>query len=558
MIVSPRGPHGYQVVSPDYSPTLASLSREIPGLVRSGREAYGRPDAVRVLVRELRARGLRVEGEVGHDRPPPPILSALDKSLRPYQREAVAFLLDRKRAILADSMGLGKTRSSIEAAALAGGPVLVVCPAYVVPVWAGVRGSSRGELGKWAPGATVAVCTGDKHRKISVDGAKPVPFVNQETDFFVVSYDSLHSWVRCLPPMRTVILDEAHYLINEKSRRSGAVRTVTRTSPYVFALTGTPMTNRPRDLWNLLDTLCEGSFGAFFPFALRYCGASKINVPGRGDVWSFDGASRLDELGERLRSFMIRRTLRDVALQLPAKTRTILPIPTKFSGSHEALLDVSTSQRRAAFQRRLDEAVEAKLDTIISYALDAAKGGAKVVAFTHRREIASRIAEAVAEDGIPSGLIHGGLDPSKRAETAARLQGYQGGAVLAATIDSAGVGIDLSWASTGIAAELVTEPHKFLQAEARLHRHGQTLPVQFVYPIAIGTIDEIVARVIVSRLSNFEEAVGTTGESLGTDLEGASETSVMADLYAAIDSTATDLSSLFDTPVEGTTEEADL
>ncbi len=184
---------------------------------------------------------------------------------RTYQKEAAKFLIDKKRAILGDTMGLGKSCSALTAAKEVGGKTLIVCPSYVRGVWA----APNGELAKWWRDASA----------IMLKGTKPSPI---DADVVVIHYDILHAWVDALRDWGPVamIIDEAHALMSSDSRRTKACRAIANSCEYVWGLTGTPLTNRPRDLFGVVDTIRPGTFGSFFKFALRFCDAHKITVGG--------------------------------------------------------------------------------------------------------------------------------------------------------------------------------------------------------------------------------------------------------------------------------------
>ena len=157
-------------------------------------------------------------------------------------------------------MGLGKTRQAIIALHVAepGGPYLVVCPASVKRNWAR-------EIEAALPDARVQIMAGK-------GDVAPL-----EAEWVVVNYDILsahaqrlaaHGWLG-------VVFDETHYVKNHQSQRSKQARAIVAavSDPVVYALTGTPLTNRPRDLFPLLQ-LCQHALGkSFLSFAKRYCAA---------------------------------------------------------------------------------------------------------------------------------------------------------------------------------------------------------------------------------------------------------------------------------------------
>lgn len=418
-------------------------------------------------------------------------------------------------------MGLGKTASAISAAHKIGERTLIVCPSYVRGVW--WNETTGGELRKWRPLSSNEVV-------FIPSGVKRLAPIPAEATTIVIHYDILHAWAVQLAEWRpyVVIFDEVHALQSDKSLRSKAAKLVARTAEYVWGLSGTPLTNRPKDLWNVLDTLVPGRFGGFFKFGLRYCDAHQAQVTPTKRVWKFDGKSNLPELGERLKSVMLRRTASDVALQLPAKTRQMVyvDVPAKARLS-------SKEPTQTELRRLLDAAADAKLPEALALVLGHLQEGAKVVAFTHRRSVAEWLCDSLRESGCAAELVHGGVSALRRGAAIERVKLAPGGAAMVATVDSSSTGIDLSFASVAVFVELSWQPHTLLQAEARLHRFGQQLTVLIQYVIANGTTDELVANVVIGKLDTFAQTIGETGETLDADLRG-SEDDILGELYAAI------------------------
>src|SRR5215213_5267471 len=231
----------------------------------------------------------------------------LAEGLFTHQVDGVAFLLGRRRAILADDMGLGKTRQSIVALTEAApvGPWLVVCPASVKRNW-------EREIRVARPGDRVHVC-----------GPQDPPPVGY-TGWVVINYDIIAKVDALLEdlPWTGIVFDEAHYLKNHTSQRSKVARELVAAAPdaVLHALTGTPLTNRPRDLFPLLQLVGHPMGRSFLSFAKRYCDAQH-----NGFGWVTDGASNLDELRVQLHGVMLRRTKAEV-LDLPPKLRSWLPV----------------------------------------------------------------------------------------------------------------------------------------------------------------------------------------------------------------------------------------
>lgn len=457
--------------------------------------------------------------------------------LRDYQKVGVDFLLKSapKGCILADGMGLGKTRQAIEFAKTLNKRTLIVCPSYVRGVWAHYQQVApatlelHGEIAKWWPNKAVCLPQGvQPHKWLAAQ--PPMKWY----DIVVIHYDILHAWVEELVAWapKVLILDECHALMSDKSRRSKAVRAVAAVAKWRVGLSGTPMTNRPRDLWNVVDTIRPNALGGFFRYAIRHCAGHRKTVhPLRPPVWDFNGQSNLDELHTKLAPMMLRRTLTDVHLELPAKTRQVINIDVGKTGLSGATLRPGGD--RGQLRAALDIAADKKLEAVSGILAEHLAVGSRVVCFTYRRKVAEWLVDRARLEGFEADYIHGGVSQEARQEIVAAAKLQDGAHLLCATIDSASVGIDLSYASVGVFCELTWEPHELLQAEARLHRFGQKNPVLVQYMIASGTSDEIVAGVVVDRLAQFEAAIGPTGESLGAELTG-SEDDIMAQIYAAV------------------------
>lgn len=429
--------------------------------------------------------------------------------LRPYQQEGVKFLQSGS-GILADDMGLGKTATALHALPRSNTRCLIVCPNYVKSVW-------HAELHKWL-----------SYEAWDCRGTSPAA-LNPNTHTVICHYDVLKAWSPVLTQWAPthVVFDEAHALMNESSQRSKAAREVVRQAERVWMLTGTPLTNRPRDLWNVVDICRPGYLGGFFKFALRYCDAQQKQVTPMKRVWVFSGKSNLQELGERLRPIMLRRTKSDVSSQLPPKTRQLIWADIK---STALMLNAGTG---AGLRKALDASADRKLPEVERLLLGHLEAGHKVVCFTWRKSVAESLQQAGIAAGYASEVVHGGVSTLIRGSRIQRCRDATT-SLLTATIDSSGTGIDLSYADVVVFAELSWEPHKLLQAEARAHRFGQQNPVLIQYVCARNTSDEIVANVVLDKLGVYEDVMGKGDDGLRDSL-GESEEDIMSQLNAAIE-----------------------
>jgi SWI/SNF-related matrix-associated actin-dependent regulator of chromatin subfamily A-like protein 1 len=229
----------------------------------------------------------------------------------PYQLEGIAFARSRTGTLLADEQGVGKTIETIGLINALGDDlpyILIVCPATMRLVW-------RTELERWL----------FKRLSIGVVGTDSVPVeLLSRVNILIINYDRLWK-TRDLILDRNwdlVILDEVHLIKNPDTYRSrvvGQLQAVRR-----LALSGTPMPNRPIELYPILSWLDPSRWPAEgkFKFALRYCAARSTTFG-----WDMNGSSHTEELGNVLRStVMIRRTKAEVLPQLPPKFRRVVEL----------------------------------------------------------------------------------------------------------------------------------------------------------------------------------------------------------------------------------------
>jgi len=357
-----------------------------------------------------------------------------------------------------------------------------------------------------------------------------MPTVDPEAKLIIIHYDILHAWANAIKAWGPVLvlLDEFHQVIEPSSRRAKAVRTVCSGANMRVALTGTPLPIRIREFWNMVDTLSPGRFGEkFWNFGLRYCAGHQETIEAIGkSVWNFDGASNEVELHDRLKWLMLRRTLDESGLELPPKTRQVVWIDSAKKTRRGGSIPI---KNKAALRAALDLAADQKMPQALDYVRNAAQGSS-VVVFCYRRAVAEYFAR---ETG--GAFIHGGIPVSRRDKilTESRTRSH---GVLAVTIDSCGVAIDMTFATVACFVELTYDPNELLQAEKRVHRPGQKRPVLISYLLGRGSVDEIINQVVISRFRQDQVVVGKTGEKLDSALGGAEMTTdaVLAEIFAGV------------------------
>ena len=457
---------------------------------------------------------------------------ALGAKLFPHQIDGVAFLLGRRRAILADDMGLGKTRQAIVSLrhASPGGPYLVVCPASVKRNWAR-------EIGQAIPGCAIHI----------VEGGRAVPL--SDSEWTIVNYDILSKHMDGLGrvPWAGVVFDEAHYLKNHTSARSRLARQLVESAarkaprePPVYLLTGTPLTNRPRDLFVLLQLVGHSLGRSFLSFAKRYCAAEKTEYG-----WKTDGASNIEELTVQLHGVMLRRTKNQV-LALPPKLRTWLPVdcpPGTGAREFRDLVDLLAERGRTG----LDPGAVAdgrRADTPAGPADESAAedrgsqgGGCHRVRVRGRRSgregdrvLVLRGDSAGARDHLRR--CCGAADGTDARAEAAGTRGQ-----VPAGRDRPGIpgqhhrrrrGAQPDRRDPVVFNDLDWVPANHWQAEDRAYRIGQTRTVNVTYLVARGTVDDFVQSVLETKAALVNAVV--EGEALAGDLSG----SVLDELQRAL------------------------
>jgi len=431
----------------------------------------------------------------------------ITRGLYTHQVEGVAFLMQRRRAILADDMGLGKTRQAIVSLIHTEptGPYLVVCPASVKRNWAR-------EIGLVDDEVPVHIIGPDDPPAADVDG------------WVIINYDVLKKHASHLSNFnwKGLIFDEAHYLKNHTSQRSklvGQLLDAVPGDPVVYALTGTPLTNRPRDLFVLLQIVGHPMGRSFLSFAKRYCAAYKNDYG-----WVTDGASNLEELAIELHGTMLRRNKEDV-LDLPPKLRTWLDVEVKEGTAQKEMevvlglllqgqrqqagpTDVPVGRDRARLVAQLTKVrrklAEAKTNTTIEYVQNILDQGDKVLVFSCFDAPLKKIYKRFGDAAV---LLTGATPADKRQGLVDRFQAEEGVRVFVANILAGGVGLNLTAAQQVVFNDLDWVPANHWQAEDRAYRIGQERSVHVAYMVAEKTVDEFVRTVLETKAALVSSVV---------------------------------------------------
>jgi len=281
-----------------------------------------------------------------------------------------------------------------------------------------------------------------------------------------------------------------------------------------IATTATPVDDRTRDLWGILDLLEPRAWGTFRAFALRYC-------DGKEGLHGFDasGSSNERELAGRLSCVMHDVPSEEVRRHLPGKRRETWQIgqteQVKPSGGWERALKAAAKLGPTnLLEARLAMAASAKRRAVIARVGEHLAEGAKAVIFTARREDCEELAEALRNlrgRGAPAAVWcgHGGHDQDDRRAMLLEYAAHPGPCVLVGTGQAWGTGVDgLQCTDLAVFALLPYTPGQLDQWEGRFTRLGQDRPVTILYPIAEHTADEHLADILLNKLPAVEALVG--------------------------------------------------
>lgn len=449
-------------------------------------------------------------------------------SLFPHQRAAVETILTHRRVVLGHQPGMGKTltMATVAAAVAAeGGRSIVICPPTLIhSVW--VR-----EIRSQFPALKVE----------AVEGRTPRP-VAADTDVVVVGYAVLKHRQADLIGFgaRALLLDEAHKVKHVKSAQSKATYAIASSLPadaIVVAATGTIVDNHLADAWHPIRVTGDRNLRAvsggvsFQAFANRHC---HVSHNGYGLV--VRGALDMEATRRTLVSTCMVSVDRDVALSLPERTTSLLPVavPRADRASYDRAADDpfafvrSTKGNAAAARMSKAEAIAvlnllrrmsgvATAKTTAGYVADLVEQGEQVVVMAEHVEVIDTIVTELAAQGIAAGVINGSTGKAAKVRLVDEFQSKVL-PVIVCNFVSGGVGLTLHAAANIVFAELPWTPGGFEQCASRIYRAGQTrrcVTHVLVMEDSIASImwDSLSAKTIVADAVN----TGRTGVTIPLD-----------------------------------------
>ena len=426
-----------------------------------------------------------------------------------FQEKGSIWLASRITALLADEQGLGKTAQAISAInLLKAKKILIVCPASVRNVW-------LMELQNWLDMSWL---------KISVISQADFQ-IPQDSDIVISSYDILTYGGKYDKEKRfqgsavydqitarqwaVGIWDEAHYLKNRDSLRTQITlckNGIAAHCAYKWYLTGTPVLNRPSELYAILranapDTIAP--YLSYTAFTEHFCGGYWDGIQ-----WWDKGATNCKELNERLsRGFMLRRTKQEVLPELPEKTFQTISLPRtpqttkllaeEFKWDEKSYGRIALSLESGDLSSHRQELAIAKVPQAVSWIAEVLQSETKVIVFAYHREVIRQLQDGLSQYSPVT--IQGSTSVEERKRAVDDFQNDPCVRVFIGQIKAAGVGITLTAASHVIFAEPDWTPGVVHQAVDRCHRIGQKSAVLAQFLVVEGSLEERMMQTLIDK-----------------------------------------------------------
>ena len=423
--------------------------------------------------------------------------------LPPYQQAGIARLLAAPGVLLADEMGLGKTIQAIGALRVLlphDAPALVVVPSGLVLQW-------RRQFREWAPELPLSTAIGppeERRRRWRADAA-----------VYLTSFDALRGDMALPAPFgprhrewAVVVADEAQRIKNAHTAIAATIKALPRRR--AWALTGTPLENRPDDAVSILDFVAPGLY---------------------------DPAGMVAGLRRALGTVQLRRRCSAVLRELPPKTVFEMSpdlLPAQRRAYETARQEGLVWLRSLGAELRVTHVLElilrlkqicnacprtgasAKLDDLQPRLHALAAAGEKSLVFS--QFVGGPFgAEAIAAAIRPLGpvLLTGQMSTAARDDAVALFASDPARHVLVASLRAGGVGLNLTAASAVFHFDRWWNPAVEAQAEGRAHRMGQTRPVQVSAYLTPNSIEQWIGEILQDKRALFADIIdGVNTEGL--------------------------------------------
>lgn len=449
----------------------------------------------------------------------------------PFKHQIQGFNMGISRNVLlnADDQGLGKTKQTIDAVECLHqqgkvNRVLVIAKATLKYNWQ-QEIALHGRLSSWV----VDGKNGEAKIKSFQEGLASGAF------YIIVNYEQLRDVsdkdirksLRASDRLGVmiadtqwgaVIADECHKVKNHKSGMGQAIHSLKAT--YKFGLTGTPIINRPEEMYNLLKWFGMERRG-YWSFVKEFCnlgGWSGWEITGYKD-----GANA--RMSEILRSNMLRRMKSEV-LDLPEKMHRVVKVKLGteqrriYNSTKDAIIDELSENKNSMIALtkilRLKQVadslelvggkpVSAKMEVLKDMVEEIVDANQKVIIFTQFRGMYEAVKREFAEYGVVG--IDGSMNPAKRMESVNQFQNNANVRVFVGMAQACREGLTLTAAQNVIFVDKEWAPAYVAQAEDRAYRIGQKNAVMVTFLVAEDTIDEAIEKLLAEKQNTFNAIV---------------------------------------------------
>ncbi|MFC0469354.1 DEAD/DEAH box helicase [Halalkalibacter kiskunsagensis] len=467
------------------------------------------------------------------------IPTELNGQLRHYQHEGVSWLAHLRRTgfggCLADDMGLGKSIQTIayllyvlntqQKEGITHSPFLLICPTSLLYNWVN-------ECEQFAPSLRVFVHHGPTRldEKQLHDG---------KWDFVITSYQLAVRDAELFQQTtwNGLILDEAQHIKNVETKQRRVMKKMKAT--HRIALTGTPIENRLRELWSLLDVLNPTYLGSYHDFQMTFM------KPIERD----QDKEQLQNLQKLIHPIILRRKKSDQSLQLglPKKEEKVhyVHLSVEQAALYQAVVDdivtkldeVTAFERRALIlrsltklkqicnhpahflkERSLEEHESGKWDALLTLANDLYAKKEKILIFSQYKEMGGLLTKALEKRfGQTVPFLHGSLTRTKRQETIQAFQTDENINFFVLSLKAGGVGLNLTAATNVVHYDRWWNPAVENQATDRAYRIGQTKDVTVHKLVTTGTLEERIDRMLLQKQALADQILAA-GEQRVTEL----------------------------------------
>ena len=512
---------------------VRDLLKRIRTIDNLGQDVTIYPDAEEYINRFLYLERVKEKvAEIRNDPENHPLRKSLLKTeLLAYQLDGIAFAVGAGRAVIADDMGLGKTIQGIGVAELLSqdaniAKVLIICPASLKSQW-------RLEIRRFCSRSCQLVIGSAAERASQYDG--PVFFT-------VCNYEQVLRDILAIERVKwdLIILDEGQRIKNWATKTSQMTKSLK--SPFALVLSGTPLENRLDELFSIVEFIDDRRLGPAFRFFNRHRVTDE-----KGKLL---GYKNLDELRERLKPVLLRRTRFKVIKDLPPRSTEIRRIPPtdeqlSIHNGHKRIVQSIISKKyisemdllrlqKALLMCRMaanstflvdkqppgySSKIE-ELDILIDQMM--AEEDRKIVLFSEWTTMLNLIEPLLEKRKLSYVRLDGSVPQKKRQGLMHQFQKDPDCRLFIST-NAGSTGLNLQAANTVINVDLPWNPAVLEQRIGRAHRMGQKRPVQIFLLVTEETLEESLLTTLSAKQALFLAALDPEAEATAIDLSSGME-----------------------------------